>query len=405
MFYENKPIYLDYAAETPLDPRVAAVLSAYLQEGALGNPHSVQHVYGWKAKAIVDKAAGQIAELIHAQPPEILWTSGATESNNLAIKGSVDFYQDKGRHIITSATEHKAVLDVCAYLQKQGYEITYLKPQSNGVIAIDELRQAIRQDTILVSIMHVNNETGVMQDIRTIGKITRQKGILFHVDAAQSASRLPINVNEMGIDLLSLSSHKVYGPAGIGALYVRQGVQLTPLIQGGGHQSGFRSGSLPVLLILGMGKACELMKADLSADREVLQNLTKRLWAGIQSLESVRLNGELSFLAPGYLNATFEGIDGDAFITALTNVAVSSKAACTSAAVTPSHVLIAMGLREQAAQNAVRFSLGRMTTTEEIDEAVKQITYVVIRLRALSPVWELLKEGKNITHYPWQVLR
>ena len=395
-----KPIYLDYAASTPIDPRVLAVMHTPI----LGNAAS-NHAYGWQAQSYVDKAARQVATLINAESDEVIWTSGATEANNLAIKGVADYYQGQGRHIITMATEHKAVLDTCADLESKGYAVTYLKPQSNGVLDLADLTAAIRDDTILISIMHVNNETGIIQNCEKIGAIAHDKGILFHVDAAQSAARLFIDVKTMQIDLLSLSAHKLYGPVGIGALYVKRDVTISPMIHGGGQQRHLRPGTLPVSLIQAMGMACEILIQERENDNARLRALTERLWDGINQLNAVHLNGALACMAPGYLNVTFDYIASDALITALsTKLAVSTGSACASMASTPSHVLIAMGQRKQALYNAVRLSLGRMTTQQEIDLAITHIQTVVNRLRALSPLANLAQQGVDLNTYAWERL-
>ena len=402
----NKPIYLDYAATTPVDRAVVDVMNQCLTfEGDFGNPSSLQHDYGRKAHELVEKATVQVANLIGSQPADIIFTSGATESNNLAIKGIADFYQNKGKHIITMATEHDAVLSVCQYLEKLGFEVTYLKPKKTGVLDLNELENAIRQDTVLISIMHVNNETGVIQDIQSIGEIVKKHPSLFHIDAAQSVGKIPIDVTEMPIDLLSFSAHKFYGPKGIGALYKRNNVQLTPLIHGSGQQNQLRSGTLPVHQIAGFGKACELALSHLDDEAKRLTVLRDQLWQGLQALNDVHLNGDLNHLAPGYLNVTFDYIHQDALLTALTDVAVSSKSACTQSDNQPSHVLSNMGLRERAQYNAIRFSLGRMTTKADIKQAILHVTEVVNRLRALSPLWHLAKEGVDVKHYAWERVR
>ena len=395
-----KPIYLDYAASTPVDPRVLTVMHTPI----LGNAAS-NHAYGWQAQADVDKAARQVATLINAEPDEVIWTSGATEADNLAIKGVADHCQGQGRHIITMATEHKAVLDVCADLENKGYEVTYLKPQSNGVLDVADLIAAIRDDTILISIMQVNNETGIIQDCQKIGAIAHDKGILFHVDAAQSAARCLIDVKAMQIDLLSLSAHKLYGPVGIGALYIQRDVTISPMIHGGGQQRHLRPGTLPVSLIQAMGMACEILIQERKSDNVRLRALTQRLWDGSSQLNNVHLNGELACMAPGYLNVTFDYIASDALMTALsTKLAVSTGSACASMTSTPSHVLIAMRRRQKALYNAVRFSLGRMTTQQEVDEAIAHIQTVVNHLRALSPLASLAQQGVDLDTYAWKRL-
>lgn len=397
---EKNPIYLDYAASTPVDPRVLAIMATPV----LGNASS-DHAYGWQAGQLVNKAANAVAALINAATDEIIWTSGATEANNLAIKGVADAYQDQGRHIITMATEHKAVLDTCADLEGRGYTITYLKPQSSGILDVADLKAAIRDDTTLISIMHVNNETGLIQDCQTIGAIAREKGILFHVDAAQSAARVAIDVKAMQIDLLSLSAHKFYGPVGIGALYVKQGVNISPLIHGGGQQRRLRPGTLPVPLIQAMGAACAIVQQERDSDNTRLCALTQRLWDGISTLPAVHLNGAFSSLAPGYLNVTFDYIASEALMRALSmQLAVSTGSACTSTTNAPSHVLVAMGQRKQAMYNTVRLSLGRMTTEYEVDRAIAHIKTVVKRLRGISPLASLAEQGVDLEHYHWERL-
>ncbi len=400
----NNCIYLDYAADTPLDPNVVEIMSTHLRDPhCVGNAASLQHAYGRHAASLVETAAQQVAQLIAAEPQHIVWTSGATEANNLAIQGIANAYQSRGKHIITSATEHKAVLDVCAELATRGYTITYVKPNTNGVIAIDDIANAIRDDTVLVSIMHVNNETGVIQDIERIGKVTKQRNVLFHVDAAQSAARVPIDVKRMGIDLLSLSAHKLYGPDGIGALYIAPSIQLSPLFYGGGQQRRLRPGTLPVLPIIGMGAACQQVIEQRATDAMRISELTKRLWDGMHTIGDVELHGDLNQLAPGFLNVSFAHIAADALITGLTDIAVSAGSACMSTSTAPSYVLLAMGKRSQAVHNAIRFSLGRMTTVEDIDNAIVHIRAVVKRLRELSPLWEIAQTGVDVDNYPWQV--
>lgn len=397
------PIYLDYAADTPLDPVVLKAMTTYLNNPYhMGNAASTQHIYGSEAAQIIEIAAQQVAQLIGAQPHQLIWTSGATEANNMAIQGVANVYQQRGKHIVTTAIEHKAVLDVCTHLAAYGYTVTYVKPQANGVVAIDDLAKAIRDDTILLSVMHVNNETGAIQNIQQIAELARKHKVLFHVDAAQSVARIPIDVERMGIDLLSLSGHKLYGPAGIGALYVAPTVQLSPLFYGGGQQRGLRPGSLPVLPILGMGVACEQARQQMEEEQQRIRQLTKRLWKGICQLDDVILHGELDKLAPGFLNVTFSHITASALITALTDIAVSVGSACMSTSSAPSHVLLAMGQRHQAAHNAIRFSIGRMTTEEEIDKAICHIHTVVNRLRAMSPMWALAQADVDIEAYPWE---
>ncbi|WP_423064005.1 IscS subfamily cysteine desulfurase [Candidiatus Paracoxiella cheracis] len=389
------PIFLDYMATTPTDPAVVESMIPCLKpNGMFGNPASQSHIYGWDAAQCVKKAREQVAALINADPREIIWTSGATESDNLAIKGAAHFYQRQGKHIIAMSTEHKAVLDTCAYLESQGFEVTYLNPQRNGRLKLEDLEKAIRSDTILVSIMHVNNETGVIQDIDAIGEMTRSHGILLHVDAAQSAGKVLIDLQQLKVDLMSFSGHKLYGPKGVGALYVRRNprVRLEPLIHGGGHEHGMRSGTLPTHQIVGMGKAFELAKERMALDKKHVESLRKRLWAGISALEGVHLNGDQNHCIPGCLNVSFDGVVGESLMLSLRDIAISGGSACNSANPNPSHVLVAMGISREQANNSLRISMGRFTTTEEIDHTVAHITEQVTRLRNMSPIWQTVKE-------------
>ena len=385
------PIYLDYMATTPIDPRVAAKMTECLtNDGIFGNAASRNHSYGHAADAAIQTARQQLADLIHADPHEIIWTSGATESINLALKGVANFYHRKGKHIITATTEHKAVLDCCDYLSSRGFTITYLQPQKNGLIDLNDLEQALRDDTILVSIMHVNNEIGVIQDIAKIGELVKSRGILFHVDAAQSLGKLPINLDQLPIDLMSFSAHKMYGPKGIGALYLRSKpkVRLEPLLHGGGHEQGLRSGTLPTHQIVGFGEACRIANMEMFAEEKRILQLREYLWHGISQLEQVYLNGDHEQRVAGNLNVSFAGVNGEALMFALRNLAVSSGSACTSATIEPSHVLSALTIPDTLAQSSVRFSIGRFTTSAEIDFAIKEIQQAVIRLRNLSPLWQ-----------------
>lgn len=388
------PIYLDYMATAPTDPVVVdSMLTCLRADGVFGNPASYTHRYGWDAAQCVKKAGEQLAALVNADPREIVWTSGATESDNLAIKGAAHFYQRQGKHLITMSTEHKAVLNTCAYLESQGFKVTYLDPQSNGRLNLKSLESAIRADTILVSIMHVNNETGVIQDIAGISEITRHHGILFHVDAAQSAGKIPIDLQQLKVSLMSFSGHKLYGPKGVGALYVCRNprVRLEPLIHGGGHEGGMRSGTLPVHQIVGMGKAFEIAKEHLKPDGERISALRKRFWTSISALGGVHLNGAEGHCIPGCLNMSFDGVEGESLMLSLRDIAVSSGSACNSANPNPSHVLLAIGLSRQQAYNSLRISFGRFTTEQEIDYAAAHITEQVKRLRAMSPVWQTVK--------------
>ena len=380
------PIYLDYAATTPADPRVASKMMQFLTlDGTFGNPASRSHRFGWQSEEAVDVARNQIAELVNADPREIIFTSGATESDNLAIKGAAHAHQARGKHIITSQTEHKAVLDSCQQLEREGFAVTYLTPAANGIISPDQLRAALRDDTILVTLMHVNNETGVIQDIAAFGEICREREILFHVDATQSVGKLPIDLSQLPVDLMSFSAHKLYGPKGIGALYVRRKprVQIAAQIHGGGHERGMRSGTLPVHQIVGMGEAYRIAAEERETEMARLQTLRDRLWQGISTLPDVTLNGDLQQSAPNILNLSFADVEGESLIMALKDLALSSGSACTSASLEPSYVLRALGLSEELAHSSLRFSLGRFTTEEEIDYAIALVQKSVTRLRAL----------------------
>ena len=380
------PIYLDYAATTPADPRVASKMMQFLTlDGTFGNPASRSHRFGWQSEEAVDVARNQIAELVNADPREIIFTSGATESDNLAIKGAAHAHQARGKHIITSQTEHKAVLDSCQQLEREGFAVTYLTPAANGIISPDQLRAALRDDTILVTLMHVNNETGVIQDIAAFGELCREREILFHVDATQSVGKLPIDLSQLPVDLMSFSAHKLYGPKGIGALYVRRKprVQIAAQIHGGGHERGMRSGTLPVHQIVGMGEAYRIAAEERETEMARLQTLRDRLWQGISTLPDVTLNGDLYQSAPNILNLSFADVEGESLIMALKDLALSSGSACTSASLEPSYVLRALGLSEELAHSSLRFSLGRFTTEEEIDYAIALVQKSVTRLRAL----------------------
>jgi len=359
------PIYLDYAATTPVDPRVARVMMACLTlEGDFGNPASRSHVFGWKAEEAVEQARRQVAALVNADPREIVWTSGATESDNLALKGVAHFYQKKGKHIITSKTEHKAVLDTCRQLEREGFEVSYLDPEANGLLNLEKLKQAIRADTILVSIMHVNNEIGVVQDIEAIGEITRERGVLFHCDAAQSAGKEVIDLQRMKVDLMSFSAHKIYGPKGIGALYVRRKprVRIEAQMHGGGHERGMRSGTLATHQIAGMGEAFRIAKAEMVEENARILRLRNRLWNGLKEMEEVYLNGDLEHHVAGNLNVSFNFVEGESLLMALKDMAVSSGSACTSASLEPSYVLRALGRNDELAHSSIRFTIGRFTT-------------------------------------------
>jgi len=398
------PIYFDYSATTPVDKRVAEKMMQYMTtDGFYGNPASRSHKFGWQAEEAVDIARNQIAELINADPREIVFTSGATESNNLAIKGAANFYSKKGKHVITCKTEHKAVLDTCRELERQGYEVTYLDPESNGLIDLNKLNDAIREDTILVSIMHINNEIGVIQDIAEIGEMCRAKKIVFHVDAAQSAGKITIDLQNLKVDLMSFSAHKIYGPKGIGALYVsrKPRVRLEAQTHGGGHERGMRSGTLPTHQIVGMGEAFKIAKAELEQDYIHVTKMRDRLWAGISSMDQVFINGDADKRYPGNLNVSFNFVEGESLIMALKDLAVSSGSACTSASLEPSYVLRALGLNDEMAHSSIRFSFGRFTTEEEIDHAINIIQKSIGHLRDMSPLWEMFQDGIDLDSIEW----
>ncbi len=399
---DKKRIYLDYAATCPLDPRVVQIMVSCLSN-TYGNPASRSHQYGWEAENIINTARQQVADLIHADPREIVFTSGATESNNLAIKGVAHFYHTKGKHIITCKTEHKAVLDSCRQLEREGFEVTYLSPLPSGLIDVDELKKALRKDTILISIMHANNEIGVIQDIAAIGEIARANETLFHVDAAQSGVILPIDMDTLKVDLLSLSAHKMYGPKGIGALYVRRKprVRLEAQMHGGGHERGMRSGTLATHQIAGFGEACRIAKAEMQESAEKMRALRDRLLQGFQGLEAVVVNGDYDRRLPGNLNISFNYIEGESLMMGLSHLAVSSGSACTSASLEPSYVLRALGLSDELAHSSLRISIGRFTTEAEVDEAIQAIRQAVEKLRALSPLWEMVQEGIDLTQVQW----
>jgi cysteine desulfurase len=395
---------MDYSATTPVDPRVAELMCSYLTlEGEFGNPASRSHSFGWHADDAVNQARQQVAELVNADPKEIVWTSGATESDNLAIKGVAHFYGKKGKHIVTSKTEHKAVLDTCRQLEREGFEITYLDPEPSGLIDLGKLESVLRDDTILVSIMHVNNEVGVIQDIEAIGELTRARKILLHVDAAQSAGKVPIDMERLKVDLMSFSAHKIYGPKGIGALYVRRKprVRLEAQMHGGGHERGMRSGTLATHQIVGMGEAFRLAGLEMAAENERVLGLRKRLWDGIKDMEEVYLNGDEEQRVAGNLNVSFAYVEGESLIMALKDLAVSSGSACTSASLEPSYVLRALGREDELAHSSLRFTLGRFSTVEEVDYAIQKIRTEVGRLRELSPLWEMFKDGIDLKSIQW----
>ncbi|ELF5325589.1 IscS subfamily cysteine desulfurase [Vibrio cholerae] len=398
------PIYLDYSATCPVDPRVAEKMVQYMtMDGTFGNPASRSHRYGWQAEEAVDTAREQIAALLNADPREIVFTSGATESDNLAIKGVAHFYNKQGKHIITSKTEHKAVLDTMRQLEREGFDVTYLDPESNGLIDLAKLEAAMRDDTILVSIMHVNNEIGVVQDIAAIGELCRSRKVVFHVDAAQSAGKVAMDVQEMKVDLISLSAHKAYGPKGIGALYVRRKprIRLEAQMHGGGHERGFRSGTLPTHQIVGMGEAFRIAKEELQQDYDHALKLRNRLLDGIKDMEAVTINGDLEQRVPHNLNVSFAFVEGESLLMALKDLAVSSGSACTSASLEPSYVLRALGLNDELAHSSIRFSFGRFTTEAEIDYAIELIRVAVDKLRAMSPLWDMYKDGVDLNTVEW----
>ncbi|MDQ1260327.1 MAG: cysteine desulfurase [Pseudomonadota bacterium] len=396
------PIYLDYGATTPVDPRVADAMIPWLREH-FGNPASRSHAWGWEAEEAVEKARTQVADLIGADPREIVWTSGATESNNLAIKGAGHFYQGKGKHLITVKTEHKAVLDTMREMERQGFEVTYLEVQENGLLDLDAFKAALRPDTILVSVMFVNNEIGVIQDIPTIGALCREKGILFHVDAAQATGKVEIDLKTLPVDLMSLASHKTYGPKGIGALYVRRKprVRLEAQMHGGGHERGMRSGTLPTHQIVGMGEAFRLAREEMAQDLAKASALQKRLLDGLSDIEQVFVNGDLARRVPHNLNISFNYVEGESLIMGIKGLAVSSGSACTSASLEPSYVLRALGRSDELAHSSLRMTIGRWTTEADIDYAVDTITQNVAKLRELSPLWEMYQDGVDISSIQW----
>ena len=398
------PIYLDYAATCPADPRVAKKMMDYLTiDGVFGNPASRSHKFGWQAEEAVDVARNHIADLIGADSREIVFTSGATESDNLAIKGAAHFYQTKGKHIITCKTEHKAVLDTCRQLEREGFEVTYLEPKTDGLLDLEVLKATIRPDTILVSVMHVNNEIGVIQDIKAIGEIYREKKVIFHTDATQSVGKLPINLAELNVDLMSMSSHKLYGPKGIGALYVRRKprVRLEAIIHGGGHERGMRSGTLPVHQIVGMGEAYRICKEEMATEMARLTTLRDRLYNGLKDIEETYVNGSMEHRIGSNLNISFNFVEGESLMMALRDIAVSSGSACTSASLEPSYVLRALGLNDELAHSSIRFTLGRWTTEEEIDYTIGLMSNAVQKLRDLSPLWDMFKEGIDLNTIEW----
>ena len=396
------PIYLDYSATTPIDPRVVEAMMPYLTE-KFGNPASRSHQYGWDAEAAVENARNEVAALVHADPKEIVWTSGATEANNLAIKGAANFYQGKGKHLITLKTEHKAVLDTMRELERQGFEVTYLDVLPNGLVDMAALEAALRPDTILVSIMAVNNEIGVVQPIAEIGELLRSKGILFHVDAAQATGKIDIDLSKLKVDLMSFSAHKTYGPKGIGALYVRRKprVRLEAQMHGGGHERGMRSGTLATFMIVGMGEAFRLARLEMHEENKRITALRDRLLKGLSDMPEIYVNGDLAQRVPHNLNVSFAYVEGESLIMAVRDIAVSSGSACTSASLEPSYVLRALGLTDELAHSSIRFSIGRFTTEEEIDYTVDLLHKQIGRLREMSPLWEMVQEGIDLNTVQW----
>ena len=396
------PVYMDYSATTPTDPRVVDKMIPFLRE-SWGNPASRSHPYGWEAEKAVEQAREQVAALVGADPREIIWTSGATESNNLAIKGAAHFYQDKGKHIITVKTEHKAVLDTVRELERQGFEATYLDVEANGLLDLNKFAAAIRPDTILASVMLVNNEIGVIQDIATLSEICREKGVIFHSDAAQATGKVPIDLSQLKVDLMTFTAHKTYGPKGIGALYVRRKprVRLEAQMHGGGHERGLRSGTLATHQIVGMGEAFRLAREEMETEVARITALRDRLMSGLQGIEEVYINGDVAHRVPHNINASFNYVEGESLIMALKGIAVSSGSACTSASLEPSYVLRALGRSDELAHSSIRFTIGRFTTEADIDYAVQLIHEKIQKLRELSPLWEMYKDGIDISQVQW----
>ena len=398
------PIYFDYASTTPADPRVVKKMQECLSlDGNFGNPASRSHAFGWKAEEAAEEARSNVADLVNCDPREIVWTSGATESDNLAIKGAALFNKSKGNHIITSKVEHKAVLDSCRQLERQGFEVTYLDPGSNGIVNADMVKEAITEQTTLVSIMHVNNEIGVINNIKEIGELTRERGIIYHVDAAQSTGKVAIDLSDLEVDLMSFSAHKTYGPKGIGAMYARRKprIRLEAQIHGGGHERGMRSGTLATHQIVGMGEAFKIAKEDMISDNLRIKHLRDKFWNGLKDMEEVYLNGDEHERAAGFLNVSFNFVEGESLIMALKDIAVSSGSACTSASLEPSYVLRAIGLKDELAHSSIRFGLGRFTTEEEVDYTVNLVRDSVEKLRLLSPLWDMYKDGVDLDSVEW----
>ena len=398
------PIYLDYAATTPVDPRVAEKMMQFLtMDGEFGNPASRSHRFGWQAEEAVEIARSQIAELVNADPREIVFTSGATESNNLAIKGAADFYRKKGKHLITVKTEHKATLDTMRQLEREGYDVTYLDPQTDGMVTVEMLEAAIRPDTTVISVMFVNNEIGVVQDIAAIGELCRSKGIVFHVDSAQAAGKVDIDLQTLKVDLMSFSAHKVYGPKGIGALFVRRKprIRLEAQMHGGGHERGMRSGTLPTHQIVGMGEAFRIARLEMAEENQRITALRDRLLEGVKDIEQVFLNGNREHRVPQITNISFNYVEGESLIMALKDIAVSSGSACTSASLEPSYVLRALGMSDELAHSSIRFSIGRYTTEQQIDHTIKIVHQAIEKLRAMSPLWDMYKDGVDLNTVAW----
>jgi cysteine desulfurase len=396
------PIYLDYSATTPVDPRVVEAMIPWLRDH-FGNPASRSHAFGWEAEKAVEDARANVAALVNCDPRELIWTSGATEAINLAVKGAAHFYKEKGKHLVTVKTEHKATLDTMRELEREGFEVTYLDVEPDGLLDLAKLEAALRKDTILVSVMYVNNEIGVIQDIPAIGEMTRSRGIIFHVDAAQATGKVVVDLEKLKVDLMSFSAHKTYGPKGIGALFVRRKprVRLEAQMHGGGHERGLRSGTLPTHQIVGMGEAFRLAREEMATENERIRMLRDRLWAGLSQIEQVYLNGDLERRVPHNLNASFNFVEGESLIMAIKDIAVSSGSACTSASLEPSYVLRALGRSDELAHSSTRFTVGRFTTEEEIDYTVNLVSRQVARLREMSPLWEMYKDGIDLNSVQW----
>ncbi|OIP06774.1 MAG: IscS subfamily cysteine desulfurase [Betaproteobacteria bacterium CG2_30_59_46] len=398
----KQPIYLDYSATTPVDPRVAEKMIPYLTE-KFGNPASRSHEFGWEAERAVEEAREQVAALVGADPKEIIWTSGATESNNLAIKGAAHFYKSKGKHLVTVMTEHKAVLDTMRHLESEGYEVTYLMPESNGLVDMEKFKAALRPDTLLASVMLVNNEIGVIQDVAALGEVCRARGVLFHVDAAQATGKVTIDLAKLKVDLMSFSAHKTYGPKGIGALYVQRKprVRLEAQMHGGGHERGLRSGTLATHQIVGMGEAFRVAREEMAVENERVRTLRDRLYQGLSQIEETHVNGDMEQRVPHNLNISFNFVEGESLIMAIRELAVSSGSACTSASLEPSYVLRALGRSDELAHSSIRFTIGRFTTEEEIDFAIDLLKAKIGRLREMSPLWDMFKEGVDLNTVKW----